>query len=427
MPKVNKYILPEKWVMDIQLFWGVWFVCMMIFTKYGTSMSIIGFAVLGFYAVVTHFSLPAGEYFSKCFSVNNRSLGFLALTLVLWITVIGFFNSDNTQYWLSRVRIRLPFLALPVVFYWIPWNNRQKRIIVLTAMLMMFFSSTYVAVRYLLHYQEMNEMLGRGTPIPVPMSDHVRYAQLQAYIILSGVYWLLKDRSLHKMIKIIGWCSIVMMFFYIHLLAVRSGILVVYCGLLVFLVLNLKKISLPVLLVIVASFVATGFFSVQYIPSLAQKLSYMKWEYRQLQEGKTIESSDSGRWSSYDIGRKLYRSSPAFGIGPGDMDDLVKKMYAKYYPTEKNAKQPHNQFLHTLTGSGYIGLGIFLALWVAVLWFGFHYHNKILITMVFATFAAFMVESPLETARGTAIIAFWLSFWMAEGIPPDKLFRIQSA
>ncbi|HNA94406.1 MAG TPA: hypothetical protein PKZ72_06845, partial [Saprospiraceae bacterium] len=151
MPKVNKYILPEKWVTYIQLFWGVWFVCMMIFTKYGTSMSIIGFAVLGFYAVVTHFSLPAGEYFSKCFSVNNRSLGFLALTLVFWITVIGFFNSDNTQYWLSRVRIRLPFLALPVVFYWIPWNNRQKRIIVLTAMLMMFFSSTYVAVRYLLH------------------------------------------------------------------------------------------------------------------------------------------------------------------------------------------------------------------------------------------------------------------------------------
>ena len=48
--------------------------------------------------------------------------------------------------------------------------------------------------------------------------------------------------------------------------------------------------------------------------------------------------------------------------------------------------------------------------------FAYKNNNPILITLVFATFASFMVESPLETARGTALIGFWLAFWMGENL-----------
>lgn len=425
MFKVNKLILTDKWLSGIQLFWGLWFVSMMIFSKYGTSMSIIGFGVLGLYSIITHYEVPARKYFEHWLKVDKYSVGFFALTLIFWITVFGFFNSDNTQYWLSRVRIRLPFLALPLVFYWIPWSSKSKQIIVLTAIFLMFCSSSFVALRYLMNFDEFNKLLERGKAIPVPMKDHVRYAQLQAYIVLSGIYWLLKDASLKKSVRNAAWICVAMLFLYIHLLAVRSGILILYAGLMVFLVLNIRKIKVSTLLLILASLAATAFFSVKYVPSVKQKIGYMLWEYEQYRQGERLKSSDSGRWLSYEAGIRLAAANPVFGIGPGDMENEVKAYHALHNPGSEQALQPHNQFLHTLTGSGIVGLAIFLLMWILILRFSHQHQNAILTAMIFATFASFMVESPLETARGTAIIAFWLSFWMAESIPDDKKFRMQ--
>lgn len=424
MFKVNNYKLSDSRVNAIQLFWGLWFVCMLIFSKYATSMSIIGFSVLGLYLIVTHFSIPAGVYFSRWLSINKNSVGFFVLTLVFWITVFGFFNSDNTDYWLSRVRLRLPFLALPLVFYWVPWSKINKRIIVLAALFLIFLSSTYVFINYILNFDEINQLLKTGKALPVPMKDHIRYAQLQAFIVLSGIYWLLNDTELKKWLKITAWFSIAAIFIYIHVFAVRSGMLILYAGFLGFLLLNIRRIRIPVLLLSLAVLSGIIYISVKYVPSVNQKMHYMLWEYNQLKEGKQLESSDSGRWLSYSAGLKLTSENPVFGIGPGDVEDKIKAYYAEHFPLAKTPLQPHNQFLHTLTGSGFVGLSFFLLMWTLILNFARDNQNQILIILVIASFASFMVESPLETARGTALIAFWLSFWMAEGIPEDQKFKI---
>ena len=423
MLKLNKIILPEKWVNGILLFWGIWFVCMLAFTKYATSMSIIGFGVLAFYQVVTHYQSPIWLHIKKWLGVNRISVGFFALTIIFWIVVFGFFNSENIQYWLSRVRIRLPFLALPIAFYWIPWNEKSRRIIVLLAIFLMFCSSTFVAIRYLLNFDAMNELLKRGSPIPVPMKDHIRYAQLQSFTLLSGIYWVFKDKNLSVFLKYFVWFCLGMIFFYIHLFAVRSGLLIMYTGLVVFTVLHLKKMSKAQLLMIIGLFFGTAFLAVKFIPSLEHKLGYMMWEYKEYKAGNPLNNSDSGRRISYEVGLKLYKEEPIFGVGPGDLDDKVKAIYSRDYPSVEQPKQPHNQFLHTLVCSGWVGLTIFCLMWMVLLIFAKRNQNTILITLIFATFASFLVESPLETARGTALIGFWLSFWLGEGISTERQFR----
>ncbi len=416
MLKINALRLPEKWITGIQLFWGIWFVCMLSFTKYGTSMSIIGFGVLGFYLVVTNYKPPFQKYLAKLFSLSDRSYGFFALTLVFWIVVFGFYNSDNIQYWLSRVRIRLPFLALPIVFYWIPWSEKSKRIIVGISILIIFAASTFVAVRYFLDFDKMNELLKSGSPIPVPMKDHVRYAQLQSFVLLSGIYWILKDKELHKKLRIILIICLITIFFYIHLFAVRSGLLITYTGLITFLFLNIKSIKIWQWLLMVLLLAGIGFGSIRLIPSLDTKVKYMIWDFQNFRQGKILNNSDSGRWVSYDVGYKLHLQNPLIGIGPGDLEDEVKVVYQRDHPDVIEAKQPHNQFLHTLVCSGWVGLLLFIGMWITIIVFAYKNNNPILITLVFATFASFMVESPLETARGTALIGFWLAFWMGENL-----------
>lgn len=416
MSELIKLRLPEKWVEGIQLFWGIWFVCMLSFTKYGTSMSIIGFGVLGFYLAVTHYEAPFRLYFKKWLSLNGQSYSYFALTMIFWIIVFGFINSDNIQYWLSRVRIRLPFLALPVVFYWLQWSLKSKRIIVSISVLIIFAASTFVAIRYFIEFDKMNEFLKAGSPIPVPMKDHVRYAQLQSFVLLSGIYWLIQDAGMQKKFKKILSICLVAIFFYIHLFAVRSGLLITYTGLVVMIFFYFNKLKIWQWLTIMILLVFTAFGSVKLIPSLDTKIKYMVWDFQEFLKGEHLNNSDSGRWISYDAGLKIYRQNKLFGVGPGDIDDQVREVFKNDYPEIKQYKLPHNQFLHTLASSGWAGLILFTGLWVTLLVFAFRHNNKILAVLTFATFASFMVESPLETARGTALIAFWLAFWVGENL-----------
>lgn len=412
MQIMQKFQLPDKIVFGVQLFLGFWFVLMIIFSKYATSMSIIGFAALGFYYAITHFEKSFSSYLLKLIGLNARSYGFLALTFVFWITVLGYFNSEDTSYWLSRVRIRLPFLALPLVFYWIPWREKNRRMVMMLALTLIFCASTYVSIQYWMHYDAWNELLKSGSPIPVPMQDHIRYAQLQAFILISGIYWLKCDTKLGINIRRLFWFALAGIFFFIHLLAVRSGLLIAYSGLLVLFLLNIFEWKKWQVLVGIFLLSLIAFSTIYFIPSLKAKVNYMIWDIRTYQEGEHLNNSDSGRWISYEAGLKLWKQNKLFGIGPGDMDNALEQLYKKDYPNEANYKQPHNQFLNTMVASGILGLVIFIIIWLMLFVFGLKTNNPLLCALTIATIASFMVESPLETARGTALIGFWLSLWM---------------
>jgi hypothetical protein len=62
--------------------------------------------------------------------------------------------------------------------------------------------------------------------------------------------------------------------------------------------------------------------------------------------------------------------------------------------------------------SGLFGLIIFLIAFGIPLSVAWKTNNQILVVIIIASFASFMVESPLETARGTALIAFWLCLFL---------------
>lgn len=397
----------------LKLILGCLFIMMLVFSKFATSSCIILFILLGFYNIF----FPNGHWTplnaKSEFKAFFQQPVFWALTSVFWIIVFGYFNSENVSYWLSRVRLRLPFLALPVVFFFYPWNKNEKDKLLLFSIGLIFLVSTGVVINYIINYETMSQLIKTGSSIPVPMKDHVRYAQLEAFVFLGSIYWLLNNPEKTWVRKVV-FIMASLIFIYLHILAVRTGILIAYAGLVCFFLLYLRKLNIKQIILIVFTAVIIPFVAIKTIPTLKSKLDYATWEWSMFIKGQHLNNSDSGRWISYEVGLGYFKSNPLFGIGPGDLEDEMIKTYHDKYPDVKVRKQPHNQFLHTLACSGILGLISFLIAFFIPLFIAIKTDNKILVVLLVATFASFMVESPLETARGTALIAFWLGIFISK-------------
>lgn len=401
---------PKSRVAQLKLFLGCLFMLMLIFSKYATSSCIILFIILAFYNVF----YPDGKWnpvnAKKQAIEFFKNPAFWAITLIFWVTVLGFFNSDNLDYWISKVRIRLPFIALPVVFFFLPWDKNEKNILIVFSVILIALVSTGVVINYILNYEALNELLKGGRSLPVPMQDHIRYAQLQAFIFLSGLYYLIDNKGKSKLkYWILG--LLLLIFIYLHVIAVRSGIFIAYIGLVSFLLLYIRRLNYRQILFVIGISISIPLIALKTLPSLKTRIGYSIWEWNEFRRGSSINNSDSGRWISYDVGLEYFKREPIVGIGPGDLEDEMLKTYSAKYPEEKVRKQPHNQFLHTLACSGIVGFIIFMSSFIISMFYAFRQRNEILIIIILATFTSFMVESPLEIARGTALIGFFLCFW----------------
>jgi O-antigen ligase len=412
-------IFPTSKIEKLKLLLGCLFMIMLIFSKYATSSCIILFIILAFYNVFYQegrLNLEKGK--AQIFSIF-RHPAFWAITLIFWVTVLGYFNSENISAWLTRVRIRLPFIALPVVFFLLPWKKEEKYLLVLFSLFLIFVSSTGVIINYLLNFEVLNLSLQRGQALPVPMKDHIRYAQLQSFILLSGVYWIINHPEKGYLKKLV-YILVALIFIYLHIIAVRSGLLIAYAGLITFLIVNLRQLKFNKIIIILILIFSIPFIAYKTIPSFQSRMDYAFWEINEYRAGSTKNNSDSGRWISYKIGWEYFIQNPVFGIGPGDLEDQLNKTYPLKYPQEKVRKIPHNQFLHTMAVSGIVGLLLFLSAFGVIIYWAIKTKNQILIVMIIATFSSFMVESPLEIARGTALIGFFLCFWTESNKLPVK-------
>lgn len=397
----------------LKLILGCLFITMLVFSKFATSSCIIFLILLAFYNIFFSNGQWTPLNAKKEINAFFKQPAFWGLTLVFWIIVLGYLNSENLSYWLSRVRLRLPFLALPVVFFLFPWNKNEKDKLILFSIGLIFLVSSGVVINYIFNYESMSQLIKTGSSIPVPMKDHVRYAQLEAFVFLGSIYWLINNQE-KAWVKNTVFILSSLIFIYLHILAVRTGILIAYAGLVCFFLLYLKKLNLKQIILIISTAVIIPFIAIKTIPTLKSKIDYASWEWSMFINGHHLNNSDSGRWISYEVGLEYFKSNPLFGIGPGDLEDEMIKTYHDKYPDVKVRKQPHNQFLHTLACSGILGLITFLLAFCIPLINAFKTNNKFFVVLIVATFASFMVESPLETARGTALIAFWLGIFLSK-------------
>lgn len=332
-----------------------------------------------------------------------------AFSLVFLGVLFSVINSVDLQGWSKHVQLKLPFLVIPLAFASIRLSVEQLFRLFYLFIGIAFMSAVGVSILYFSDMSYYNDLIGQGQSLPTPI-QHVSYAIIMSYVVVSSFVLFLEDKTHPRLrwpVLIIG----IFLFLFMHLLAVRSGLVTMYLGLLL---LILKRIFIAkkyiqgagCLLVCVAAPVIAYYC----VPSFYNKVGYMIWDFTQMMDNKTVNYSDGGRLLSFKLGWDLFIAEPWLGTGLGDF----KATCHNWYITNVDGYQgklnfPHNQFLFSLASTGIFGfiiyqIGIWLPFFKAQM-----YRSSLALSLFVIVVTSFLVETQLERS---AVICFFLYFVM---------------
>ncbi|MDB5227382.1 MAG: lipid core--O-antigen ligase, partial [Bacteroidota bacterium] len=182
--------------------------------------------------------------------------------------------------------------------------------------------------------------------------NHVEISWLISVSILLLINDLKKTDPVGK--KIFTLIITLWLFVFIHLFAVRTGIITLYLFLLVYFIILLWKnkkqrkfiLLLPVLLSVIL------FVSYKLSDTLKDKLNYTMYDLSQFRINKTESQfySDSRRMYSIKIGLQLIKENPWFGCGIGNIEDKCNSIYKVNYPhvQTENYYRPHSLYIYVI-------------------------------------------------------------------------------
>lgn len=340
--------------------------------------------------------------------ISNKA--YLTVTIFFFLILITGIYSSDMKYLLERLRIKLPFLLLPFAFASMPRLKEKEYLSIFYFYLILLFGSAIlVGFGYWQDYETITDNLGKGQPIPTPV-NHIRYSLMMAFSIVGGIvlyfrnfYW----KWAWEKWLILGITGF--LFFFIHVLSVRSGILVLYASLL-FLSLRFaflqKKYLLGIAPVIVL--LCIPILAYQSIEGFKQKVDYTIWDWQQYYYDLPLRSSDASRLISFKVGLEICQKEKWLGVGAGDLRQEVHQIYDERFPEVTDKKMPHNQFISVCAGIGIIGLAIFILVFFFPLFYKKIKPDALFITLHLIIFASFFTENTIENSVGVGFYVFFL-------------------
>ena len=332
---------------------------------------------------------------------------YIGLTLVFIAVLFSGINSEDQQQWLLQVKLKLPFLFLPFVFYTFRSQIDQSfhkwvhYAFIGTAIL----SSFHVIGGFLMDIDNITNSIGKGKAIPTPL-DHIHYSIMMAYSVVASSILAIYEKD--KTRKIILLVISVYLFGFMHFLSVRTGLAIAYAGIgitLIWFVISQRKYVFG--LIITAILIAVPFVAFKTIEPFKRKINYMFWDLAQYQQGKGKSYSDSERIMSYAISLELIKEKPLFGYGVGDLRPIMTQRHLEKYGQKEKYIYPHNQYLYVLTTMGVIGaLFFFFGLLSPLL---FSRERSIFLLVIFALMLiSFLVENTIQRAIITGFFLFFI-------------------
>lgn len=337
----------------------------------------------------------------------------LAVTGIFFLVLLSGINSENWDYWLDKLRIKLPFLLLPfAVLSLRPFNSKQFYLLHYIFLVLLTLVSLGVLTNYGLDYEEITKSYLYAKVIPTPL-NHIRYSIMMAYAIVAGIFLFYNNFYLkRRWERYLTLAMTVFLFVFIHLLAVRSGLVALYAAL-VFLVLRYiyvkKKVVAGIFMLLLM--VAIPVASYYLVPTFQNKIKYSIYDYqRYVQKDKLSGMSDSKRFISMEIGMATGLDNSLIGVGYGDVRDEAHRRVKERHPElpEEEYMTPHNQFIYVFAATGLIGLLIFLFCILYPLFAHGFYRDAQFAAFNIIVFVSFIPESTLEVQLGSAFYIIFL-------------------
>ena len=395
---------------------------------YSTIALLIGLLAGEKYPAVLSISMLVNllSLIGLCFYVDFKKViwnekGFLLLSASVIGLLVNYLYSDNFSYLNQRLQIKLP-----IFIYALLWpvalivKVQLKDKIGIGVIVAATISATGILINYALHFDEVNQMYLESKIMPGPI-HHIRFSLFTVFAVYLCYYYWKKFKSFNNKFYQYFLYAGVFLIIFLHIYSVRSGLLTLYLVILLcmfnflYQTKNIKKFfisGLVLTLIAAASFLLS--------PTLRNKVTNTKEDIAVYQaKANPNFQSIATRFASYETGLALFKRSPIWGVGLGDLQDENTKLFRLNYPSIVTPIIPHNQFLFYLAATGLIGFFIFTITFLAPLFINKRYKSELIQVAYFILLVAFQFEAMLETQIGiaTTVIILFISFLVQKSEP----------
>jgi len=200
------------------------FSCYLVLTGllYSRVMMSIGMGLI-FLSAIIH-----PEIFGNVKSFFTQKIWWIVSLLFFIYLLSGVYTENHTAYF-ERLKIRTPFLLLPVAFASLPAIKRNDYLNLFYFFLLLITVSAVIStIRYYKNFDEINILYFQSKVLPTPI-HHIRYSLMVVFAIATGFYLIINSYYIYSRFeKIIFILITAFLIFYLHILSSRISLLVFY-------------------------------------------------------------------------------------------------------------------------------------------------------------------------------------------------------
>ena len=229
---VPLFAIPSRQVLLVLFAIAIWF--LLISWEYVVSLSMFGMVGLSLFQWYPE-KLRWGwrQTLPQALRRLRSDPSWFAAAIPFFLVLFTAIYSSDGDYTLNRLQVKIPFLVLTFAFAGLPVGEKRTYFqLHYLLLVLMCMAAVPVVVEYVSDPSLYNDLLRQGRHLPTP-SNHIRFSMVGALAFCSGLY-LYQQRFVWRSQKerFLQVVMLIFLFGFLHLLAVRSGLLVLYVGIL---------------------------------------------------------------------------------------------------------------------------------------------------------------------------------------------------
>jgi hypothetical protein len=347
---------------------------------------------------------------SNRFSSLWRHPLYLLSLIIAFIPLISDFAKGSYFNEITFTKLSLPLF---IQFFYV-WSPTEKKLSLFnrSIIFIFFITSTFSILHFYKNYQENATLYTLAKVMNIGVySDHIR---LSVAIALSTIVaWFQFNHTIIQKEKYLVILYIVFQFIFLHILAARTGLIVLYvCNFTYILFLLFKKIKLYAIMAL-ACLALLPIISFKIFPSFYNRIGitlydfdyYKNMQYRQ-------GSSDGFRYYSLLCGYDKGKENLAWGVGHCYMKNECINWFKDKFPAilDEEIIYPSSEYLYHFMMCGLIGLFLFICFSLSPFFIKKLRSNLYFFSIYLAVFITFFFEILLENQFGLGVVGLFIAW-----------------
>lgn len=340
---------------------------------------------------------------------------FISVLLISALFILSILYGGNNEVYFKSIKYKILYLFIPIAINNTSFTKKDFSILTYLFIICAIIQSIYSTYFFWMD-QSLSLNYSQGQVLPTIKIHHVEIAWLISISILLLFNELRKNYSIVQ--NGIAIILIIWLMVFVHIFAVRTGILTLYLfiGLQMLRILFFNKgWSSKIVLILMLSLLVIPY---KYFDNLKNKIGYTFYDIKKFMNSDADLQyySDARRIQSVVVGIKIIQEHPITGCGIGNIGVETEKIYHREFPHihSENHYKPHSFYIYILSSFG-IPLGIFVLLCFSYPWMYFIREKNFLFFCIYSSILLISVwDVIMLTQFGECIYLLLVSFGIYE-------------